>query len=57
MSATRRREITAELLQLLAEGVLETKIEARYPLTEVRAALEHHARPGRTGKILLTSDV
>lgn len=55
MTPARRAAITAELLQLLHEGVFHTTVEARYPLADVRAALTHHARPGRTGKILLVS--
>lgn len=55
MSAERRAAITAELVQMLAEGALTTAVEAEYPLAEVRAALTHHQRPGRRGKILLRS--
>jgi NADPH:quinone reductase-like Zn-dependent oxidoreductase len=55
MSQARREEITAEILALLAEGLLESAIEARYPLHEVKAALAHQQRPGRMGKILLVS--
>jgi NADPH:quinone reductase-like Zn-dependent oxidoreductase len=55
MSAERRAAITAELVQMLAEGTLTTAVEAEYPLAEVRAALTHHQRPGRRGKILLLS--
>jgi trans-2-enoyl-CoA reductase len=55
MTRERRAAITAELVQLLAEGLLETEIEARYPLDGIRDALAHHERPGRKGKILLVS--
>ena len=40
---------------LLAEGALITAVEAEDPLAEVRAALTHHQRPGRSGKVLLLS--
>ncbi len=40
---------------MLAEGALTTAVEAEYPLAEVRAALTHHQRPGRRGKVLLLS--
>lgn len=40
---------------LVREGVAATPIAGRYPLEEVAAALRHDARPGRDGKILLTS--
>lgn len=55
MPKERRAAITGELVQLLSDGVLETSIEARYALEDVRAALAHHLRPGRRGKILLLS--
>jgi NADPH:quinone reductase-like Zn-dependent oxidoreductase len=55
MTPARRQEITAELLGLLDAGLLAAEIEGRYPLEEVGAALAHHQRPGRTGKILLLS--
>lgn len=37
----------------LAKGILQTDIEARYPLDHVREAVAHAARDGRNGKILL----
>jgi len=55
MPTTRRQAITSELVGLLNEGTLRTEIEARYPLEDVAAALTHHERPGRRGKILLVS--
>jgi len=42
-----------ELVALLQAGTLASEIEATYPLARVRDALAHHARPGRSGKILL----
>lgn len=55
MAQERRRAITDELVALLADGTLRAEIEARYPLTDVAGALAHHARPRRSGKILLVS--
>jgi trans-2-enoyl-CoA reductase len=55
MPGERRQTITSELVGLLADGTLRTDIKARYPLDEVAAALTHHERPGRRGKILLVS--
>jgi trans-2-enoyl-CoA reductase len=55
LTPERRAELTAELVSLAAEGTLASTIEARYPLEQVREALAHHERPGRRGKILLTS--
>ena len=51
----RRAAITAELVQMLADGTLVTPVEATYALDDVRSALAHHLRPGRAGKILLVS--
>lgn len=55
MTAARRAAITAELVQMLADGTLVTPVEGTYALDDVRAALAHHQRPGRAGKVLLTS--
>ncbi len=55
MKPERRVAIGAALVDLLAEGTAFAPIEARYGLQDVRAAVAHHQRPGRTGKILLTS--
>jgi trans-2-enoyl-CoA reductase len=55
LSPERRAAITRELGALVAEGVLSSAVEARYPLEQVREALAHHLRPDRWGKILLTS--
>jgi NADPH:quinone reductase-like Zn-dependent oxidoreductase len=51
----RRQAIGAEIVEALRRGEITSEIEARYPLEEVAAALRHHARPERRGKILLTS--
>lgn len=42
-----------ELLTLIGEGVVHTPVEASYPLHRVREALQHAARGGRDGKVLL----
>lgn len=42
------------LAQKIVSGDLHVPVEATYPLAEVRAALAHAAREGRSGKILLT---
>ncbi|MBM4279768.1 MAG: zinc-dependent alcohol dehydrogenase family protein [Deltaproteobacteria bacterium] len=55
MPPARRREITDELVALLADGTLRVDVEARYPLADVAAALAHQTRPGRRGKVLLVS--
>lgn len=56
MDSARRREIGLELARMLGEGLLETEVEARYPLESVADALRHHARADRRGKILLVSE-
>lgn len=40
----------------LAEGVLHTEVDSTYPLERIKEALDHAARGGRNGKILLTGD-
>jgi NADPH:quinone reductase len=51
----RQQAVTAELLGLMAAGEVVPPVEAEYPLTEVLAAVRHSVRPGRGGKVLLTS--
>lgn len=53
MTPERRAQVIGELVGLMREGVLHSPIERVYPLADVRAAVEHADRPGRTGKILL----
>ena len=43
-----------ELAGLLAEGTLAVEVEAVYPVRKIKQALSHAARPGRSGKILLS---
>jgi NADPH:quinone reductase-like Zn-dependent oxidoreductase len=42
-----------ELAARLASGVLAVEVEAVYPFGEIRKALAHAARPGRSGKVLM----
>lgn len=44
----------AKLSQLIVDGVLTTPVEATYGLEDISIALQHAARSGRDGKILLT---
>lgn len=55
MAPERRRAIAEELVALVRDGTLRSDIEARYSLTEARAALVHHEGADRRGKILLVS--
>lgn len=45
--------LLTRLLDWMAEGVLHMPVEAIYPLVEIRAAVGHAQRGGRSGKILL----
>ena len=42
------------LVSILAEGKLHVPVAARYPLAQVKEAVEHAGRGGRDGKVLLT---
>jgi mitochondrial enoyl-[acyl-carrier protein] reductase / trans-2-enoyl-CoA reductase len=44
----------ADLAGRVADGTLEVHIEATYPIEQIKAALEHAGREGRSGKILVT---
>ncbi len=46
----------ARLIERLQSGGLTTPVEARYRLDDIAAALDHAARPHRSGKILLVTD-
>jgi NADPH:quinone reductase-like Zn-dependent oxidoreductase len=52
-SEVERAAIFAELFELTRAGVIRTPIEAIYPLKDIKQALEHAAKPMRSGKILL----
>jgi len=47
------REVSTELLRLMATGQVEPPVAAEYPLSEVVAAVKHAETPGRSGKVLL----
>jgi NADPH:quinone reductase-like Zn-dependent oxidoreductase len=48
------RKLTATVAQQLTDHTLDTSVAAYYDLADFRAALAHHARRGRRGKIILT---
>jgi NADPH:quinone reductase-like Zn-dependent oxidoreductase len=59
VATTPRPEIErvfAELAALAADGIIHTPVEARYPLSQYRDALQHAARTSRNGKVLFTFD-
>jgi NADPH:quinone reductase-like Zn-dependent oxidoreductase len=53
-SSGERKALYDTLAPLLADGTLAVPIEATYPLEQVKEALAHAARAGRSGKIVLT---
>lgn len=53
-SPKERSAVVAETLELIQGGAFVIPVEATYPLDQVRSALEHAARTGRHGKVLLT---
>lgn len=50
------RDLHGFLERKLAEGVLQTDVDTRYPLSQIKDAVTHAGRSGRNGKILLTGD-
>lgn len=50
------RELHNYLAEKLAEGMIHTEVEERYPLSRVKEAVAHAARDGRSGKIVLVGD-
>ena len=47
-----RMEAFQELFEMAKRGLLKTKVEKTYPLSEVKAAVAHAARGQRSGKII-----
>ena len=44
----------AELIPMVASGQIKTKIDSRFPLTEIKEAVARASEGGRDGKVLLT---
>jgi trans-2-enoyl-CoA reductase len=53
MGQERARALHRELGELALRGEISSRVEARYPLAQIREALAHAERGGRQGKILL----
>jgi trans-2-enoyl-CoA reductase len=51
-----KRKFYQELAQDVAKGIIHVDVEATFPLSRVREALELAATPGRQGKILLVAE-
>ena len=55
--AKRRRDqvraLYADLAGKLRDGVLKAPVEATYPIDDIKAALAHAQRGGRSGKVLV----
>jgi trans-2-enoyl-CoA reductase len=47
-----RMEAFQQLFEMAKSGLLQTKVEKAYPLTEAKAAVAHAARGQRSGKII-----
>jgi len=47
-----RREAFQHLFEMAKRGLLQTKVEKAYPLSEVKTAVAHAARGQRSGKII-----
>ena len=54
MSSRERGSLYADLAERVSSGELQVEVEAVYAIEEIEAALEHAARTGRCGKILVT---
>jgi mitochondrial enoyl-[acyl-carrier protein] reductase / trans-2-enoyl-CoA reductase len=50
---TQRMEAFRPLFEMAKRGLLQTKVEKAYPLSEVKAAVTHAAQGKRSGKIIL----
>ncbi len=55
-SPAERMETFRPIFEMAGRGVLKTKVEKAYPLSEVKAAVAHAAQGKRSGKIILTFD-
>jgi NADPH:quinone reductase-like Zn-dependent oxidoreductase len=53
MAGTERSALYGDLAERVASGELTVDVEAVYPMDDIRTALEHAARSGRGGKILV----
>jgi len=51
-TAQQRAETFAPLFEMAKRGLLRTKVEATYPLTEAQTAIAHASQNKRTGKIV-----
>jgi NADPH:quinone reductase-like Zn-dependent oxidoreductase len=49
-----RAETFAPLFEMAKRGLLRSKVEKTYPLTEANAAIAHASQNKRGGKILFT---
>ncbi len=47
------RAVYADLASKLRDGVLEAPVEATYPIEDIKQALAHAQRGGRSGKVLV----
>ena len=53
LTTSERMEAFRPLFDMARRGLLKTKVEKAYPLSEVKAAVAHAAQGKRSGKIML----
>jgi mitochondrial enoyl-[acyl-carrier protein] reductase / trans-2-enoyl-CoA reductase len=53
MARPELQALYADLAARIADGTLRVEVEATYPIEEIKAALAHAGRAGRSGKILV----
>ncbi|MFC5412804.1 zinc-dependent alcohol dehydrogenase family protein [Larkinella bovis] len=51
-----RQNVARNVLTLLVGGKIQLPVEATYPLSDIKKAIEHSEQPGRHGKILVKSN-
>jgi trans-2-enoyl-CoA reductase len=51
-TSAQRMEVFQHLFEMAQRGLLQTKVEKTYPLSEVKTAVAHAARGQRSGKII-----
>jgi trans-2-enoyl-CoA reductase len=54
MARPELEKLYTDLAARVADGTLRVEIEATYPIEQIKEALEHAGREGRSGKILVT---
>jgi NADPH:quinone reductase-like Zn-dependent oxidoreductase len=53
VDSQKRQNVARNVITLLVGGQIQVPVEATYPLSEIKKAVEHSEQPGRRGKILI----